>query len=165
MVYMGLMLSHPICPPTYVPSETENRLAYHRYHLESLVGDRLQSIWMGRTGQLDSIDPSVDWAEKVDQELTDLLAQMFEPDRPDSMEAWEFLERHWCASYEDWRAQVLGWLGEPHCGDCTAVAAGCMRCRAEELYGVPNTATWGGRHEGNRLMHEYRALQTPKVVP
>ena len=37
-----------------------------------------------------------------------------------------------------------------------------MRCHAEEMFGVPHTATWGGKHEGHRLFSEYSADKDSK---
>lgn len=42
-------------------------------------------------------------------------------------------------------------LSEMHGGDCTAIACSCMRCHSEEMFNIPATAIWSGKHQGSKL--------------
>jgi hypothetical protein len=48
-------------------------------------------------------------------------------------------------------------LGAPHEGDCVACPCGCLRCQAEDLYGLPSSVTWKGKHEGWALYNQAKA--------
>lgn len=55
--------------------------------------------------------------------------------------------------------EKLAWcteeLGREHCGDCTCVAASCLKCHAERLLGVDTTAGLG-KHEASKIGCAFR---------
>ena len=57
---------------------------------------------------------------------------------------------------------IKDYLSEEHAGDCVALPCSCMRCWAENNYGIPATATWG-KSAGSRAWyakHDKRSIFT-----
>ncbi len=162
------MTHHPIHPPGHMPTEVEHRAAYYLWVLKDIVYDSLLAIHMARTGQFGPVGSASKEGEDAyaERRLQELLKSLFDSDKESKNPEWESWEHRW--PYEKFKADWGSALVDSHCGDCTAVAAPCLRCHAEDLYGVPGTATWmreGGKKEGWRLLHEYRALKAKEEAP
>lgn len=76
------------------------------------------------------------------------------PDGTDQDEIDDFAKSR---GWDYWKSEHLeGW----HCGDCTAVAASCGKCRAEQFYGF--RTPYEGKSAGWRALHifnEHRKKQ------
>lgn len=134
-----------ICPPPYAPTEKEHQLAYYKYMMDRVIYDELYGIQLDREGFPEKIGkPSVDYVKELDN----LLDKLFVNDRDK-----EPLEKlHPYDKFKEWQLESLS---DMHCGDCVAVPSSCMRCHAEDLYDIPDTATWRNKHEGWKLFNQY----------
>jgi hypothetical protein len=160
-------MTDPIHPPPYVPTEQEHKLAYMKWMLERIVWDELLGIDMLRGDLLKkTVKPTVKQRLGLDPQewekrLQSLLDRLFRPEKehaPDA-DAWENLLR-----FEDFKAESTKDLAGYHCGDCVAVACACIRCHLEDLYEIPSTVTWNGKHEGWYLYREFRLEEEAKLV-
>ena len=161
------MSHHPIQPPAFKPTEEQHRIAYLNRLLKDIVYEDLFFFQMAREPGYRKFmsehrpywakdDPNWSVEKEVEDRFNNLLDRLFKHDDTDDLSAWERL-----IPYEDYKKSMEEDLASAHCGDCTAVAASCMRCHAEGHYGIPFTAVWmreGGKSAGWRLLHEWRKL-------
>lgn len=103
---------HPINIFTPEPSVDQHRAAYRKFLLEQIYNSMYAH------------------SNKTGQELIQLL-------HDEDQEPFEKI-----ISFNDFKDRYSPYLNSPHDGDCTRVAASCMRCCAEELYDIPSTVIW-----------------------
>jgi hypothetical protein len=149
-----------LCPPAPEVTERDVRLARGRYVMNEFiydmmtVGDALR-ILANRAAAPGEVAPAEDdetkkkndekvkWAQNILDRFYDRL------DTPDDeVDPWDAFAGHFDKYHKDG-------LTSMHGGDCTAFACTCERCYAEDLFDVPSTATWGGKHAGHRLYGAY----------
>lgn len=157
-----------LCPPAPIVTERDVRLARGRYVMNEFiydmmtVGDALRILAKRAGGEPASVedddtkkknDEKVKWAQNVLDRFYDRL------DTPDDeVDPWDAFAGHFDKYHKDG-------LSSMHGGDCTAFACTCERCYAEDLFDVPSTATWGGKHAGHRLYGAYsRAVEAEKAA-
>lgn len=148
-------MSHPIHPPAYKATEQEHRIAWLKWCLDRLIWDRIYPVKLYRD------DGHFKNPEKAEQELARVLALLFDHHEGDT-EDTEPYEKVWLphSRFDQFKKNQEESLADFHAGDCTAIAAACSRCHAEQLYGVPSTVTWNGKSEGWRLYNEWRDSKT-----
>ena len=146
---------HPIHPPAPTLTEAEHKAAYYKYLLGDIVHEHLLTISMCRDEERRPGPMADIFTPKMAKDrLNELLDTLFTKKEGESPRA-EFWER--IKTFDEFKASSLADLADNHGGDCTAVPCGCIRCHAEDLYDLPSTVTWVGKHEGSRLYHEWLA--------
>lgn len=159
-----------LCPPAPAVTERDVRLARGRYVMNEFIydmmtmGDALRILAV-RAGTADGPAPveddetkkknddKVKWAQSILDRFYDRL------DTPDDeVDPWDAFAGHFDKYHKEG-------LTSMHGGDCTAFACTCERCYAEDLFDVPSTATWGGKHAGHRLYGAYsHAVEAEQVA-
>lgn len=138
-------------PPAYIPSENEIQLAKSRYAMENNIWEIIHSLIQYHQMN-NGKEPSFPYTkESVEKSATQAIERWDK-----AMNKWDediidaFVDDEW------FRKVYVSGLSDMHDGDCTAFASSCSRCQAEELFGIPNTVTWG-KNEGHRMYSEYYA--------
>ncbi len=150
------MTYHPICPKPYEPTEKEH-LAAQRKYFTIMLSEELLGIYMLLTGSMPrSIDKPRD--EEMIERFSGLLNKLY--DGPFEDEDYEM--NNLVGDLETFKKNWGTSLKEEHGGDCVAQSASCIRCYAEELYDLPSSITWKGKHEGARLFGEWLRIQNKK---
>jgi hypothetical protein len=146
-------LKNKIHPPAHIPTEQEHRIAYLTSCLNDIFYGDLMEINLFRTGKFLNVAKN---ASSITSQIEPALRhvdKIFEKWEEDGdKEIWENM-----IDYEKFKIDCLKYLSGYHCGDCTAVAASCMRCYAEDLYKIPYTANWN-KQEGWSLLNKYQEL-------
>ena len=150
------MTHHPIHPPAPVLTEAEHKAAYYKWLLGEIVHEHLMTISMCREEEK-SPGPLAHLfsPEVAKQRLNKLLDTLFTQKEGEARDC-EFWDR--IKTFAEFKAGMLEELAGHHGGDCTAIACTCTRCWAEDLYDLPSTVTWDGKHEGHRLYSEWPGL-------
>lgn len=138
-------------PPAYEPSDNEIKLAKARYAMENNIWEMMHSLIQYRE-LTKGKEPSFPYTK-----------ESIEKEAQRTIEKWDQAMNNWDGDIIDafvndtwFRDVYVSGLSDIHSGDCTAFAASCSRCLAEDLFGVPNTANWG-KAEGYRLWAEFSA--------
>jgi hypothetical protein len=138
-------------PPAYVPSENEIQLAKARYAMENNIWEMIHSLIQYHQMN-NGKEPSFPYTkESVEKSATQAIERWDK-----AMNKWDediidaFVDDEW------FRKVYVSGLSDIHSGDCTGFACSCSRCHAEEIFGIPNTVTWG-KSEGHRMHNEYFA--------
>jgi len=158
-----------LCPPAPEVTERDVRLARGRYVMNEFIYDmmtlgdafRILAKRAGTPGEPTPVeddetkkkgDEKVKWAQNILDRFYDRL------DTPDDeVDPWDAFAGHFDKYHKEG-------LTSMHGGDCTAFACTCERCYAEDLFDVPSTATWGGKHAGHRLYGTYSRLVDAEKV-
>lgn len=152
-------MSHPIHPPMHPVTEAEHKAAYYKWLLEDIVHDHLLTVSMCRDEERKPTSTymtelfSPDKGKKRLDELLDVLFTK-KAGEDQNCEFWDRIK-----TFAEFKAGMEKDLADHHGGDCTAIACSCIRCWAEDLYDIPSTVTWNGKHEGSRLYHEWKSQQ------
>lgn len=134
-------------PPSYMPSIDEIKLAKARYAFENEIWEIVHSLSM-----------YIDLMHGKELQFP-YTKEMVEKEAKSSLEHWNESLKKWsddndmwdCFIDADWfKMAYIDSLSEYHGGDCTAFAASCPRCHAENMFKIPNTVTWG-KAEGYRM--------------
>lgn len=144
------MTFHPIHPPAPAITEDQHKIAYYKYLLDYIVNENLLMADMCRQyqGNLAHLFTPEEGTKSINRLLDQLFKE--QPNEDPSTEAWERIK-----TFEAFKKQSIECFNDPHGGDCTAVAASCIRCWVEDLYGFASTVTWANKHEGHTLFHGY----------
>lgn len=141
-----------LCPPTYIPSKEEISLAKARYVIEENIWEIIHYMELyiksleGKELKFPYTKESVEKNAKNCIEVWNKSIDSLE----DGMNIWDsFIEHDW------FKRAYIDTLADMHEGDCTAFPASCMRCQAESIFNIPNSANWKGKSEGYRLYKEY----------
>ncbi len=141
-------------PPAYQATENEIKLAKARYAMENNIWEMIHSLIQYHELK-NGKEPSFPYTEKI-----------IEDNAKGAIEKWNKAMNKWDGEDDIIEAFVnnewfqmcyVSGLSEIHSGDCTAFPSSCQRCHSEELFRIPNTATWKGKHEGHRLWAEFSA--------
>lgn len=147
-----------LAPKYYVPSEIEIVYRQFVYSFEEPLWDIIMSFFtffektMDEAGFVEfSKCYSSIFAENIIYKHKDFLEILENVNKPRRI-----LE---CLTDTNWfhRVYVDG-LSDSHAGDCTAFACSCMRCHAEEMFKVPDTAIWN-KAVGSALIHRNMNLR------
>jgi hypothetical protein len=142
-----------LCPPAYTPTESEIKLAKAKYVMENRMWETIHYLTMYYN------------MSKGEELHFPYTKEIVEQNAKQTIEQWNKSMAKWDDNMEIWDALIdpewfktvyIDGLSDIHSGDCTAFACSCMRCHAEEMFGVPGTANWG-KHEGWKLWNEYSA--------
>lgn len=148
-----------ICPPAYIPTENEIKLAKYNYAMENNIYDILSAfsnfykLIQEEKSQGIVFDDEHKSGYYTKKEILK-EAQEAMVDWQTALEKWDddlldtFVDKDW------FHTCYTSSLSDIHCGDCTAVASSCMRCHAEERFKLENTAKWG-KHQGWEFMNKY----------
>lgn len=143
-----------LCPPAYVPSKNEIALAKARYVIEENIWEIIHYMELyiksleGKELKFPYTKESVEKNAKNCIEVWNKSIDSLE----DGMNIWDcFINHAW------FKRAYIDTLSDMHEGDCTAFPASCMRCQAESIFNIPNSANWKGKSEGYRLYKEYEA--------
>lgn len=141
-----------LCPPVYKPSENELVVAKAKYVFENV----LWSIIYYTTEYFKIVEGESNKNE-MKKEMIKKEVERYIEKWNKGMEVWSDDVEFWDAFLpQDWfQRAFIDSLSDTHMGDCTGFPSTCMRCHAEELFNIPNTATWSGKSEGYRLHDEY----------
>jgi len=141
-------------PPAYQPTEHEIKLAKARYAMENNIWEMMHSLIQYHELN-NGKEPSFPYTKEG-----------IENEAKNAIEKWNKIMNKWdneddvieAFVNDEWfqKCYVSG-LSEIHSGDCTAFPSSCQRCHSEELFRIPNSATWKGKHEGYRLWAEFSA--------
>jgi hypothetical protein len=146
-----MSLKDILCPSVYTPTEQEHRVAYLNCVLETIVYDYLLSIQMIKDGKMKDDMREKDGIKSYSKyELDNLLKGLFEKWGDSEKEAWENL-----VDYDKFKQSMIENLSDFHCGDCISAPMTCVRCHAEDSYGIKNTVTWETPREGYKLNAQY----------
>jgi len=158
-----------LCPPAPAVTERDVRLARGRYVMNEFIGDMMtmgealrilvaradvagQAVLTEDEEKKKKNDERIAWAMNVLDRFYDKL------DAPvEEVDPWDAFAGHFDKYHKDG-------LHAMHGGDCTAFACTCERCFAEDMFDVPSTVTWRGKHAGHRLFGAYaRAVEAEKA--
>jgi hypothetical protein len=134
-------------PPAFVPTEQEHRIAYLTCVLNNVFDYLFEFNFYKK------IENKPDLAERALHRL--INNTLGKAEKNDEKEHdWEYL-----LDYEEFKTSWGGSLSEMHGGDCTFFSGPCVRCHAEAIYSLKNSATWKDGREGNSLHSEYSTLE------
>lgn len=138
-------------PPAYMPHSNEVMIAKARYAMQENVWDMMYNL-ENYIGYLETKELPKGYTE---QELASEAKRSLKKWHS-ALDQWDDSKDIWDGLVEDeWFVRAfVNPLSEVHGGDCTAMAASCCRCHAEELFKIPFTANWT-KHEGYALYHQY----------
>lgn len=146
-----------LCPPAFEPTEDQITIAHIKCVFEDYIYGVVHSLehYMkmkeGNPVAWLSEDKITEFAKRDLENWHESLHKWSDGDdgKPKT-EWWEsFMSR------EDFINDYVSGLNSMHSGDCTAFPCTCQRCYAENLFGIPNTATWGSKSTGARLYREW----------
>ncbi len=139
-----------IKPPSYAPTDDEIKLAHARHAFESdimTIVDDLVNYYHYRETQECPLGVT---PEQIKQHAS-IAVKLWN----ESIDHWDFDSDFWelfvtTDKFNTW----IEALDTVHCGDCISVPATCIRCYAEDLFKIPNTANWD-KSTGYKLFLEY----------